>query len=156
MFACGYLRITAGGFPHSDICGSSDICSSPQLFAACHVLHRLPVPRHPPYALSNLTIKYLPVASGRIAFTIVIQVKCLVFSVQNHSIFTLAISCLVSFILLPFHKLILDFASIFALLSFIQFSMCTLRVMDRFRIPRCDGGPGWTRTTDITLIRRAI
>ena len=33
----------------------SDICSSPQLFAACHVLRRLPVPRHPPYALSYLT-----------------------------------------------------------------------------------------------------
>ena len=57
VFACGYLHITAGGFPHSDICGSSDICSSPQLFAACHVLLRLPVPRHPPYALLNLTIK---------------------------------------------------------------------------------------------------
>ena len=39
------------GFPHSDICGSRDMCSSPQLFAACHVLHRLSVPRHPPCAL---------------------------------------------------------------------------------------------------------
>ena len=36
------------GFPHSDICGSMDICSSPQLFAACHVLLRRHVPRHPP------------------------------------------------------------------------------------------------------------
>ena len=35
-------------FPHSDICGSMDICSSPQLFAACHVLLRRHVPRHPP------------------------------------------------------------------------------------------------------------
>ena len=33
----------------------SDICSSPRLFAACHVLLRLPVPRHPPYALFHLT-----------------------------------------------------------------------------------------------------
>ena len=32
-----------------------DICSSPQLFAAYHVLHRLLVPRHPPCALSCLT-----------------------------------------------------------------------------------------------------
>ena len=46
-----YLDITPGGFPHSEICGSKDICSSPQLIAACHVLHRLPVPRHPPRAL---------------------------------------------------------------------------------------------------------
>ena len=55
VFSCGYLSITLSEFPHSDICGSADICSSPQLFAACHVLLRLPVPRHPPYALSFLT-----------------------------------------------------------------------------------------------------
>ena len=46
------------GFPHSDICGSLDICSSPQLFAAYHVFHRLLVPRHPPCALISLTISY--------------------------------------------------------------------------------------------------
>ena len=34
----------------------TDICSLPQLIAACHVLHRLLVPRHPPYALFNLTV----------------------------------------------------------------------------------------------------
>ena len=44
-----------GGFPHSDICGSMDICSYPQLFAACHVLLRLLMPSHPPYALLSLT-----------------------------------------------------------------------------------------------------
>ena len=43
------------GFPHSDICGSRDICSSPQLFAAYRVFHRLLVPRHPPYALISIT-----------------------------------------------------------------------------------------------------
>ena len=43
------------GFPHSDISGSSDICSSPKLFAAYHVFHRLLVPRHPPCALSSIT-----------------------------------------------------------------------------------------------------
>ena len=43
VFACG--------FPHSEICGSRDICSSPQLIAAYHVFHRLLVPRHPPCAL---------------------------------------------------------------------------------------------------------
>ena len=43
------------GFPHSDICGSTDICSSPQLFAAYHVFLRLLVPRHPPCALVRLT-----------------------------------------------------------------------------------------------------
>ena len=42
-------------FPHSDISGSLDMCSSPKLFAAYHVLLRLLVPRHSPYALSSLT-----------------------------------------------------------------------------------------------------
>ncbi len=41
-------------FPHSDIAGSKDVCSSPTLIAAYHVLHRLLVPRHPPNALSSL------------------------------------------------------------------------------------------------------
>ena len=42
---------SSAGFPHSDISGSMDICSSPKLFAAYHVFHRLLVPRHPPCAL---------------------------------------------------------------------------------------------------------
>lgn len=42
------------GFPHSDIFGSKFARNSPKLFAACHVLHRLSVPRHPPDALRRL------------------------------------------------------------------------------------------------------
>jgi hypothetical protein len=45
------------GFPHSEILGSKPACGSPRLIAACHVLHRLLAPRHPPYALSSLIIK---------------------------------------------------------------------------------------------------
>ena len=45
----------SAGFPHSEICGSKLICSSPQLIAACHVLLRLLMPRHSPCALSSLT-----------------------------------------------------------------------------------------------------
>ena len=48
------------GFPHSDISGSKPVCGSPKLFAAYRVLHRLLAPRHPPYALSSLTIKLTP------------------------------------------------------------------------------------------------
>jgi hypothetical protein len=33
-------------------------CGSPKLIAACHVLHRLLLPRHPPCALSSLTTKF--------------------------------------------------------------------------------------------------
>ena len=49
------LEVCSSGFPHSEICGSVDICSSPQLFAAYHVFHRLLVPRHPPCALLCFT-----------------------------------------------------------------------------------------------------
>ena len=43
------------GLPHSEIHGSMDICSSPWLIAACHVLRRLLMPRHSPCALYSLT-----------------------------------------------------------------------------------------------------
>ena len=43
-----------GGLPHSDIHGSKPARGSPWLFAACHVLRRLLVPRHPPNALLTL------------------------------------------------------------------------------------------------------
>ena len=39
------------GFPHSEIRGSTIARISPRLIAACHVLHRLLAPRHPPNAL---------------------------------------------------------------------------------------------------------
>ena len=52
-------EVCSAGFPHSDISGSKDICSSPKLFAAYHVFHRLLVPRHPPCALYSLT-KMIP------------------------------------------------------------------------------------------------
>ena len=45
-------------FPHSEICGSMLICSSPQLIAACHVLLRLLMPRHSPYALFSLELPF--------------------------------------------------------------------------------------------------
>ena len=53
----------AGGLPHSDIHGSTPARGSPWLFAACHVLHRLLVPRHPPNALLILDI---PISSRRV------------------------------------------------------------------------------------------
>jgi hypothetical protein len=72
VFSTGYSRINRSGFPHSEIPGSKPACGSPGLIAACHVLHRLLVPRHSPYALSSLTqvslthcvcvVKELPIA----------------------------------------------------------------------------------------------
>src|SRR3954471_19748147 len=54
----------AGGLPHSDIHGSTPARGSPWLFAACHVLHRLLVPRHPPNALLILDTVLLKHASA--------------------------------------------------------------------------------------------
>ena len=51
-FSTGYP--SRGGFPHSDIRGSTIARISPRLIAACHVLHRLLAPRHPPDALLSL------------------------------------------------------------------------------------------------------
>ena len=55
MYSAGDLP--KEGLPHSDIRGSTIARISPRLFAACHVLHRLLAPRHPPNALVSLTIK---------------------------------------------------------------------------------------------------
>ena len=54
------------GFLHSEIRGSMDICSSPRLIAAYHVLRRLPVPRHSPCALLSLTMRYITYPSSEL------------------------------------------------------------------------------------------
>jgi hypothetical protein len=46
------------GFPIRTSPDQSLLSDSPGLIAAGHVLHRLPAPRHPLHALSNLTIKF--------------------------------------------------------------------------------------------------
>src|SRR5260370_8796820 len=46
------------GFTHSEIFGSKCAGNSPKLIAACHVLHRLSVPRHPPNALIVLDLTF--------------------------------------------------------------------------------------------------
>ena len=57
VFSVCYMGMTPCRFPHSEIRGLMAICASPRLIAAYHVLHRLPVPRHSPCALSNLTFE---------------------------------------------------------------------------------------------------
>lgn len=56
-FTHGYRPIKGGGFPHSEISGSKLTYSSPEHIGVSAVLLRLLVPRHPPCALSNLTIR---------------------------------------------------------------------------------------------------
>jgi hypothetical protein len=56
MYSVRDDRISPAGFPHSDTSGSMLVASSPELFAGCHVFHRLLLPRHSPCALNFLTI----------------------------------------------------------------------------------------------------
>ena len=48
----GILGLQPSELPHSEMLGSKVVCTYPSLIAAYHVLHRLPEPRHPPFALS--------------------------------------------------------------------------------------------------------
>ena len=48
----GMTVLQTAGLSHSEILGSQVICTYPRLIAACHVLHRLREPRHPPDALT--------------------------------------------------------------------------------------------------------
>ena len=52
----GIMQLHCIGLPHSEIFGSKVICTYPKLVAAYHVLHRLPEPRHPPFALILLSL----------------------------------------------------------------------------------------------------
>ena len=56
------LEYCSSGFPHSEISGSKPMCGSPKLIAACHVLHRLLMPRHSPCALISLTYRPFMIA----------------------------------------------------------------------------------------------
>ena len=107
-------------FPHSEICGSKVICTSPQLIAAYRVLHRLLMPRHPSCALSSLTY-FLTITSSLSNFKLLWQPLT---DLQNcfecfHS-FTLCfpekpsnLICLKSFPICCFH-----FLNVFSLFSF--------------------------------------
>ena len=50
----GTTTHAAAGFPIRTPPDHRSVVTSPRLIADSHVLHRLLVPRHPPYALSNL------------------------------------------------------------------------------------------------------
>ncbi len=62
VFSRVFLRFAQVGFPIRRSPDITPVCGSPELIAACHVLHRLFLPRHPPCALSSLTIELIPLA----------------------------------------------------------------------------------------------
>ena len=54
VFIPGSHPMTGAGLPHSETSGSKCACHSPELIAACRVLHRLVMPRHPSCARIRL------------------------------------------------------------------------------------------------------
>ena len=148
---------SSAGFPHSEIRGSQAAFASPRLIVDRYVLRRLLVPRHSPYALLSLTM------FDRIIHRLNHLVLVWVFpSTIKYCSFTL--------------KYFYHFTFTCALFSFqgtmrtFLFARVILRSFSFSRSPRyasaCArakngnepkfGGLKWTRTTDLTLIRRAL
>ena len=109
---CTLTEVSSAGFPHSDISGSLDICSSPKLFAAYHVFHRLLVPRHPPYALSSITNLLRPLVWTSLHISSVI-------CVGNSLLFLFVFSNQFSFLLLQASMITSD-----VLIFFLSFHFC--------------------------------
>jgi len=64
------LILPISGLPHSDIPGSLLAYNSPGLFAVRHVLPRLAVLRHPPYALTYFHLFLLRSLALSLRFTL--------------------------------------------------------------------------------------
>ena len=133
------------GLLHSEIYGSKRTYRSPQLIAVNHVLHRLPMPRHSPCALISFTI-------------------CFMF-------YEFSLKLLISQYIVVFYPIILSyrfklvvssFALLFSLFCFqASFSVPKNRFQQSTSIDHSNpflgfGGHKWTRTIDLTLIRRAL
>ena len=135
-------EVCSCGFPHSDISGSMDICSSPKLFAAYHVFHRLLVPRHPPH-------NQLEGPRGNGFLPHMYSVTC----VGSGQFFTLFSSkccnCYNSFLFITITSDVLIFSSI----SYMRFSRY---IADDPDISFSSNGEYEIRTRDLLLARQAL
>ena len=107
------------GFPHSEIHGSKPICGSPWLIAACHVLRRLLMPRHPPCALLRLTFRR-PFQGDFVNYKAAVQELCKL-HLQKLFFVKLQITLLLGFSTF-FANFFCRFA--FSFSPFVQFSRC--------------------------------
>ena len=160
---CTVHRYCLCGFPHSDISGSMLICSSPKLIAACHVFHRLLMPRHSPCTLYSLTFclvtfwfsnkKFLELCRLLRGINCSLFYPSLLEKFPQIKMFYLSVACLI---------LLISWSRI------VQFSRCNFQFLCRNQISTLNipwmlksnlligGGLKWTRTTDLALIRRAL
>ena len=144
LIHCTLTDSSSAGFPHSDIHGSRPAFGSPWLFVDRYVLLRLPVPRHPPCALLSLTSP--PLSSRSAAFL----------SRSNHAritfgffLFSQNYSC---------YPISFAFTFVSSSLSSFQGSRVGSPPLYCIGVSSVttNGGLKWTRTIDLTLIRRAL
>ena len=190
----------SAGFPHSEISGSTVICTSPKLIAACHVLHRLLMPRHSPCALLRLTLLSCEQESKqrKLSWTTTLR-QCLLLPLLSYSplykersrsgsqAFELCrLRVLRNCFVLPFEKFHKSF--LFPSVACSSYLVTLFSFQGAFPVPfetrskhlnfKClyptskfstmkflwptfffqkkVGGPKWTRTTDLTIISRAL
>ncbi len=145
---CMMHELHSCGLLHSDICGSIHACWSPQLFAAYHVLLRLPMPRHSPCALISLTIWIMIwILSSNFLATVVLSKYCSLIKISflspdlNLSIFVVHF-----FPHLHYFVFLFNFQAAYLLGNLFPSRSSSSRT----------SGHKWTRTIDLTLIRRAL
>ena len=76
LFSRSFLRFAQEGFPIRRSSDITPVCGSPKLIAACHVLHRLYLPRHPPCALSSLTIEFARTQQSNYLYYLLSNLLC--------------------------------------------------------------------------------
>ena len=161
----------SAGFPHSEISGSTVICTSPKLIAACHVLHRLLMPRHSPCALLRLTLfsccqEGLALVLKRLNYagSEFFEIVCVTLFEKFHkSLLFPSVACS-SYLVTLFsfqgafpasfetRSKHLNFKCLYPTSKF-----STMKFLwPTFFFQKKVGGPKWTRTTDLTIISRAL
>ena len=143
-----HCRIAPFGYPRIIM----PICGSPWLIAAYRVLRRLPVPRHPPCALLRLTKLCSNLSFSRLV-VILPTYPTTSDGVNNKTLLYLFAFPLFNFQgasgQLTYYKLHITLPTV---------DKCVLlsSVICELQFVTCHGGLKWTRTTDLTLIRRAL
>ncbi len=171
--------MTPVGFPHSDIPGSKSVCDSPRLIAAYHVLRRLLVPRHPPCALSSLTgisiTKVLHLWLPSVSYSIVkdrAQRASAAADARPPRRARRKILCWLDRLASTTEPSLVSGGDSGARTRSLRLAKPALSQLSYIPLildpaaearqsqaasrSRSVGGPGWTRTTHLTLIRRAL
>ena len=146
-FTAQYYDVTHSGLLHSDILGSMSAYDSPKHFVVCHVLLRLLMPRHSPCALLRLTL-WSFCFSHNVQILVPHAIKVCWRLIPQLAFFEIVFT--------HHYFLVIDVRNLFLshlLLSLLFSFQDTCHNQNFFRLL---GGLKWTRTTDLTLIRRAL